>query len=473
MSHRPSVKTAKHGTPFESSERLLHGFQRFAAKSWAGGVLLVLTTVSALVWANAGGYDAYHYVFHDIELHLQISSWELPHIHGVGTFINDFLMAIFFLLVGLEIKREIVQGELNSPRKAALPVAAAVGGMLVPAGIYAAINTAVASTDAAGLPIETMGGWGVPMATDIAFALGIIMLLGRRVPLSLKVFLTSLAIVDDLGALLVIAVFYTDELHTRYLIFGGVTMALLIALNLLRFRHPLFYIVPGIALWICVLSSGVHATIAGVLLAATIPAKSRVDAARFASATREAVDHFERDGHDGNTPAESSAQRAAAYAIRENVAQVIPPLHRMEHALVGWCAFCIIPLFALANAGLRITGDPGSIAADPVMLGVFFGLVVGKPVGVFVFSFAAVKLGIAALPSGVTWRHLFGAGCLAGIGFTMAIFIANLAFADLPEQLNTAKLGILSASLVATTLGISVLLSCRPVHSDRPGEPQD
>ncbi|MEL7483296.1 MAG: Na+/H+ antiporter NhaA, partial [Planctomycetota bacterium] len=430
MAHKPHFKTAKHGTPFESSERLLHGFQRFASKSWAGGVLLILATLVALIWANTGGYDTYRYFFHDMKLHFQVSSWELPHIHGIATFINDFLMAIFFLFVGLEIKRELVQGELRSPRKASLPITAAIGGMLVPALIYLGVTTAIPRDNDANGSIAIASGWGVPMATDIAFALGILLLLGRRAPLPLKVFLTSLAIVDDLGALLVIAIFYIEQLHTSFLVYAGLTMGLLIALNLLRFRHPLFYIVPGIALWLFVLSSGVHATIAGVLLATTIPASSRVDARRFVTATRDAVDHFESRGHDGRTPAESSAQRAAAYAIRENVNQVIPPLHRMEQALFGWCAFFIIPVFAFANAGLLIRGDLGTIATDPVTIGVFLGLVIGKPIGVVGFSFLAVKLGIAALPSGVTWRHIIGVGGLAGIGFTMALFIANLAFAD-------------------------------------------
>lgn len=474
MAQGSSFKTAKHGTPFESSERLLHGFQRFAANSWAGGVLLILATAAALVWANTGGYDIYHYFFHEMYLDLKIggeadvpdSGWHVPHIHNVAYLINDALMAIFFLFVGLEIKREIVQGELRSPRKAALPIAGALGGMAIPALIYVGFNSAMTATNEAGEVVSTMSGWGVPMATDIAFALGILMLLGKRAPLSLKVFLTSLAIVDDLGALLVIAMFYTEKLNTVSLMWGGVVLAALFGLNMLRFRHPLFYLVPGLALWVLVLDSGVHATIAGVLLAMTIPARSRVDSKQFSTATRDAIEHFETKGHDGKTASESSAQRAAAYAIRENVQQVIPPLHRMEHALAGWCAFFIIPVFAFANAGLHLTGDFGAIMGDPVTLGVFFGLVVGKPVGVFAFSFFAVKAGLATLPTGVTWRHIAGAGCLAGIGFTMALFIANLAFKSDMLHLDASKIGILSASLVSTILGVSVLLTCKPAESD-------
>lgn len=465
-----SFKTAKHGTPFETSERLLHGFQRFAAHNAAGGILLIVATLAALIWANSGGYDIYHYIFHDMYIDLKIggsatdpdSGWHVPHVHNITYLINDALMAIFFLFIGLEIKREIVQGELRSPKKAALPIAGAIGGMAIPAIIYVAFSSAMTVTNEAGQVIPTTKGWGVPMATDIAFALGILMLLGKRAPLSLKVFLTSLAIVDDLGALLVIALFYTEKLYLDYLVYAAITMGALYGLNLLRFRHPLFYLVPGIALWVFVLSSGVHATIAGVLLAMTIPASSRVDARRFVLATREAVDHFEEKGQDGSNPAESSAQRAAAYAIRENVAQAIPPLHRMEHALYGWCAFFIIPVFAFANAGLHLQGDFTAIAGDPVTLGVFFGLVVGKPLGVFGASFLACKLGLASLPTGVSWRHILGAGCLAGIGFTMALFIANLAFKTDMMHLDASKIGILSASVVSTILGMGVLLTCKP-----------
>ncbi|MEM8757097.1 MAG: Na+/H+ antiporter NhaA [Planctomycetota bacterium] len=467
---RPRLPTAKHGTPFESSERLLHGFQRFAAHNAAGGILLVAATAAALIWANSAGHAVYHHIFHEMYIDLQIGGWHVPHVHNVACFINDFLMAIFFLFVGLEIKREVVQGELRSARKAALPIAGAIGGMAVPAVLYAAISLASPVTDEAGRVIPTIGGWGVPMATDIAFALGILMLLGKRAPLPLKIFLTSLAIVDDLGALLVIALFYTEQLSTEFLLFAGVTLGVLTVLNLLRFRHPLFYIVPGIALWIFVLSSGVHATIAGVLLAVTIPASSRVNPRRFVASTRDAVDHFESRGELGSTPEQCSEQRAAAYCIRENVAQAIPTLHRMEHALHGWCVFLIIPAFAFANAGLRIEGDPAAIAGNTVTLGVFFGLVLGKPIGVVGACYAACRLGLASLPTGVSWRHVFGAGCLAGIGFTMALFIANLAFEGDPVYLNAAKIGIFSASLVSTAVGVTVLLCCSPGDGEPIGQ---
>ncbi|MEO1584127.1 MAG: Na+/H+ antiporter NhaA [Planctomycetota bacterium] len=457
-----SFDTAKDGTKRVPSELLLHGFQRFAMNSWAGGVLLILATVAALVWANFGSYEWYDYIFNKMPLKFSFGDWYLPHIYSWGLFINDALMALFFLFVGLEIKREIVMGELRSLKKASLPIAAALGGMAVPAAIYVAINASMTATNAEGEVVSTMNGWGVPMATDIAFALGILMLLGKRAPLSLKVFLTSLAIVDDLGALAVIALFYTEELKTNFLWLSAGAVAFLFVLNLLRFRHPLFYIVPGIALWVFVLESGVHATIAGVLLAATIPASARVDSKRFITATRDAVDYFEDEGKHGATPEQSSAQRAAGYAIRENVQQVIPPLHRMEHALAGWCAFFIIPVFALANAGLLIQGDLAKMATDPVTMGVFFGLSIGKPIGVVLFCVVAVKIGVASLPLGVSWRHITGAGCLSGIGFTMALFIANLAFKNDTLHLDASKIGILSASLISTIAGVSILLTCKP-----------
>ncbi len=451
------VPTAAHGLPLEPGEKLLRGFQRFGRLSAAGGITLILMTVIALVWANTSWYEAYTYIFKDMPFEFAIGSWHLPHIHNLAYLINDALMAIFFLYVGLEIKRELLVGELRSIKRAALPVFAAIGGMVVPAGIYVLINGTSSIAD------QTMRGWGVPMATDIAFALGILTLMGSRAPLPLKIFLTSLAIVDDLGALLVIAIFYTEKLSMLHLGLAGGTVALLFGINALRLRHPLFYIVPGIALWVFVLTSGIHATIAGVLLAATVPASARVNPNRFLKASRKALDHFEQAGDDGSTPRESSEQRAAAFALKTNVNQILPPLHRMEHALGPWCAFWIIPIFALANAGLHLSGDMGTMATDPVTMGVFFGLFIGKPVGVIGACWLACKFNLAALPPLTTWRHIIGAGCLAGIGFTMALFIANLAFKGDAVHLDAAKLGILGASLVSTIAGLTILMTCKPI----------
>jgi len=451
------VPTAAHGLPLEPGERLLRGFQRFGRLSAAGGITLILMTVIALVWANTSWYEAYAYIFKDMPFEFAIGGWHLPHIHNLAYFINDALMAIFFLYVGLEIKRELLVGELRSIKRAALPVFAAIGGMIVPALIFVLINGTSSIAD------QTMRGWGIPMATDIAFALGILTLMGSRAPLPLKIFLTSLAIVDDLGALLVIAIFYTEKLSMLHLGLAGGTVVFLFGLNALRLRHPLFYIVPGIALWVFVLSSGIHATIAGVLLAATVPASARVNPKRFLKASRKALDHFEQAGDDGSTPRESSEQRAAAFALKTNVNQILPPLHRMEHALGPWCAFWLIPIFALANAGLHLSGDMGTMATDPVTMGVFFGLFLGKPIGVIGACWLACKFNLAALPPMTTWRHIIGAGCLAGIGFTMALFIANLAFKGDATHLDASKLGILGASVVSTIAGLSILMTCKPV----------
>lgn len=452
-----SIPTAAHGLPLEPGEKLLRGFQRFGKLSTAGGITLIVMTVLAMIWANGSQFESYAYIFNEMAFHFGFGDWHLPHIYNVAYLINDALMAIFFLYVGLEIKRELLVGELRSFKRAALPIFAAIGGMIVPAGIYALINGTSSIAD------QTMRGWGVPMATDIAFALGILTLMGARAPLPLKIFLTSLAIADDLGALIVIAIFYTEKLSTLHLGLAGGTVAFLFGMNALRLRHPLFYLVPGVALWYFVLSSGIHATIAGVLLAATVPATARVNPKRFLKASRTALDHFEKAGDDGSTPRESSEQRAAAFAIRDSVNQILPPLHRMEHTLGPWCAFFIIPIFALANAGLRLPDDIGKMAMDPVTLGVFFGLFLGKPIGVIGACWITCKLGIAALPPQTTWRHIIGAGCLAGIGFTMALFIAGLAFKADPTHLDASKLGILSASVVSTIAGLSILMTCKPV----------
>lgn len=463
-SDAPHIPTANEGIPLDASEKLMLGFQRYARLSSAGGIMLIITTIIALFWANSQFSGIYNHIFHEMEFSLGIGKWHLP-IHTVGHFINDAIMAIFFLLVGLEIKREVLVGELHSPKKAALPIFAAIGGMVVPAAIYAVINL--------GSP-ESMHGWGIPMATDIAFALGILALLGKRAPLSLKIFVTSLAIVDDLGALIVIALFYTDDLALNYLGMAGITVGVLFALNFLKFRNPVFYILPGIVLWYFVLMSGVHATIAGVLLAMTIPASARVDRVRFLKASHHALHHFDKAGDDGTTPAESSAQRAAAFALKKNITLVLPPLHRIEHALEPWSAFAIIPIFAIANAGLHLSESLGDAIGEPVTLGVFFGLILGKPAGIVLASFIGVKLGMCALPKGVSWKHIIGAGCLGGIGFTMALFISNLAFANSTVHLDDAKLGILSASVVSTILGLGILATCKPAEdADTPDNYKD
>jgi NhaA family Na+:H+ antiporter len=373
--------------------------------------------------------------------------------------INDLLMAIFFLVVGLEIKREILVGELASPKRAALPIFGALGGMVGPALIFVGLN----------LGKDTIGGWGVPMATDIAFAVGILAMLGSRIPNSLKVFLTSLAIVDDLGALIVIAVFYTEGLKPEYLGYAGTIIALLMFLNLLRCRWITLYLVLGLPLWYCIYMSGVHATIAGVLLALTIPAHARVNSVNFVYSTRKALDVFQEAHDDPNHDIkQSSIRRAAVNAIITSSRQVLPPLHRMEHVIHPWAAFFIIPVFALANAGIPIHGGVAENLFNSASLGIILGLFVGKPLGVILFCMLACKIGVATLPRGVSWRHILGAGALGGIGFTMAIFIANLAFAG--ADLEHAKLAILVASALSAIFGAGLLLTCKSAPEPEPDE---
>jgi len=445
-------------------ERLIRPFQDFARFGAAGGIVLMLAAIAAFVIAQTDLYESYHEFFSHV-ISIGLDDWKIDVPLGDYTkpltfelFINDALMAIFFLFVGLEIKRELLVGELSSPRKAALPIAAAIGGMVVPAAIYAALNWG--NTDA-------IKGWGVPMATDIAFALGVLMLLGKRIPTSLKVFLTSLAIVDDLGALLVIAVFYTDHLNVEALRNASIIVAFLAGLNLLGVKKHAPYLLLGLPLWYFVLESGVHATIAGILLALAIPARQRIDPDAFLESNRNALDVFEEAKSKAPDVRRNPDLIAAARTIELNCEHIEPPLHRLEHKLAGLCAFLIIPVFAFANAGVHLSAE--SNLASKVTLGVIFGLVIGKPLGILIACFIAIKIRCGELPTGVTWHHIHGASWLAGIGFTMSLFIANLAFKDSQAHLDEAKIGILAASLLAGLVGLTVLL----LTTKAPPPPED
>ena len=441
-------------------DRLIRPFQDFARFGAAGGIVLMLAAIAAFVIAQTDFYESYRQFFlHVIKLGLDDWIIDVPIGKSVKPltfelFINDALMAIFFLFVGLEIKRELLVGELSSLRRATMPFAAAAGGMIVPGAIYAAINW--------GTP--QVNGWGAAVATDIAFALGVLMLLGKRVPASLKVFLTSLAIVDDLGALAVIAIFYTEQLNTDALRNAGIIIAILMAHNLLGVKkiHP--YLLFGLPLWYFVLESGVHATIAGILLAATIPARQRINPDAFLESNRNAMDVFEKAKTQTDDVRRNRELIAAARTIELNCEHIEPPLHRLEHKLAGLCAFLIIPVFAFANAGVHVGG--GVEATSRVTLGIVAGLVIGKPLGVLLSCYIAFKLRLGDLPKGVTWHHIHGAGWLAGIGFTMSLFIANLAFKDSAHDLDQAKIGILGASILAGIIGLSVLLLTTKPPSD-------
>lgn len=424
--------------------RLLRPFQVFLENKAAGGILLLACTVVALLWANSplsGFYTAL---------------WETKFTIGIGTaqlskplllWVNDGLMAIFFFLVGLEIKREILVGELASPRQAALPIAAAIGGVVIPALIYTFFN--------AGGPGSA--GWGIPMATDIAFALGVLALLGNRIPLALTIFLTALAIVDDIAAVLVIAVFYTAQISTPALLAGAACLLLLALLNLLQVRWPIAYVAVGLLLWLAVLKSGIHATVAGVVLAFFIPSRTRIDPAAFVEHARGLLHHFERSSQPESGLLSNDEQQGALHTLEEATEDVQPPLHRLEHGLHPWVSFLIMPIFALANAGVTLDSSAARSIAHPVPLGVFAGLFLGKPVGIFLAAWLAVRLKIADLPNAVTWRHIHGVGWLGGIGFTMSLFVASLAFGASP-MLSLAKLGILAGSACAAVVGSVLLL---------------
>ncbi|HEX2249170.1 MAG TPA: Na+/H+ antiporter NhaA [Gemmatimonadales bacterium] len=431
-------------------ERVLAPFQRFAQTESSSGLVLLACTAIALVWANSPWAASYEHLW-ETELTLSLGPWSgrmtLHHL------INDGLMAVFFFLVGLEIKREMLAGELASARQAALPIAGALGGMIVPALVYASLNAGTS-----GEP-----GWGVPMATDIAFALGVLALLGDRVPVGVRVFLAALAIVDDIGAVLVIAVFYSGGIALGPLSFAGALVLLALGANLAGVRRPWAYAAIGLVLWGAVISSGIHATIAGVLLAMTIPARTRIDEARFLSRARSALSRFETAHEPGASPLNDPEHQAAVQQLERLAEQLQPPLLRLEHALHGIVAFGIMPLFALANAGVPLgLGGLGGGDGRAVALGVALGLLVGKPVGITLLAWAAVRFGLASLPQAVTWRSIAGAGLLGGIGFTMALFIAALAFSGEPELLVSAKLGILGASLIAGLAGWLVLRGSRP-----------
>ena len=438
-------------------ERILRPFQQFIATTAASGIVLLLFTVAALAWANSPWADSYHHV------------WEIPLTIGTPGFgltmslhhwVNDGLMAVFFFLVGLEIKREVLVGDLSSRRSATLPVAAALGGMLVPAGFYLLLNFG-----GPGHP-----GWGVPMATDIAFALGILALLGNRVPTGLRVFLAALAIADDLGAVLVIAFFYTGALDWAAMGGAAVVLAMLVALNAAGARRPFTYALLGIALWVFVLASGIHATIAGVLLALTVPARRRISEEVFLARAENALSEFRAADEPGTTVLTNRGHQEALAALEHAADAAQAPLQRMEHALHSVVAFVIMPIFALANAGVPLGGGAAAAARSPIAWGIVLGLVLGKPIGITLASYLAVRARAADLPANVGWRHLHGAAWLGGIGFTMSLFVAGLAFADV-RVLDVAKIGVLVASTFAGLVGFAILRMVPSASPELAGEP--
>jgi Na+:H+ antiporter, NhaA family len=415
-------------------------FQRFFRTETAGGSVLLLFGIAALVLANSPLAEAYERLW-QIRLTFGITEHSLS--LTLHQWINDGLMAVFFLLVGLEIKRELIVGELASVRKAAVPIAGAIGGMIVPASVYWMCN----------MSGQNARGWGIPMATDIAFALGALALIAPHAPAGARIFLAALAIVDDMGAVLVIAIFYSHALAWSALIVAALIVSVLIGLNVMGVRRLWPYLLGGIALWYFVHESGVHATVAGVALAFTIPTHTRINAVEFSRKALDFLARFDRTESGDSLVLTSKGQQEAVFAIEHASKAVTAPILRLEHALHNFSAFVVMPLFAFANAGVRIGGP---LEHAQVTVGVFLGLVFGKPLGITAATLGAVKSGIAQLPRGLGWASLLGYACLAGIGFTMSLFIAMLAF-DETGPLIAAKSGILAGSLLAGIAGASVL----------------
>lgn len=417
-------------------------FVRFSRIEASSGIVLLLAAVVAMVWANSAWSDTYSRLLTE---HLTIDFFGFSFDESVLHLINDGLMGVFFFVVGLEIKRELVLGDLRDPRAAALPVLAALGGMAVPALIYFALN---AGTDA-------VQGWGIPMATDIAFAIGIVALLGSRVPSGAKLFLLAVAIADDIGAIAVIAVFYTSGLETGYLVAAIIGLVLVWVAGRIHVRAMWFYVPMAIVIWYLTFRSGVHATLAGVALGFLTPASPLYRPGDFDQRARAILDQYPHDVPDRHAQEHADHE---TLLLSEIANEAVSPLNRMERRLVGLSSFVIVPLFALANAGVDFRNvDLGEALTSPISLGVAGGLVFGKVVGISLASFGAVRLGIGRLPPGTGWTQVLGLSAVAGIGFTVSLFVTGLAFTD-PAVAGIAKVGIFTGSLIAGIIGSTILI---------------
>ena len=425
-------------------DRILKPVERYMHNESTAGIMLLASALIAIGWANSPFGDSYFH-FWEYEVAIRVANYEIA--NTLHTWINDGLMAMFFFVIGLELKREIIAGELSDIKKALLPLVTAVGGMLIPAAIYIVWNPSGPAND----------GWGIPMATDIAFALGIISLLGKRVPVVLKIFLTALAIADDIGAVLVIAFFYTSQISFWSLGLGALFVIILLVANYVGVRNTLFYGLVGIGgVWLAFLMSGVHATIAGVIAAFAIPARTKINEQRFIDVLDEKLKEFHTI-----PPNDVTLLEPAQYRVIQNIYQLTKaagtPLQKLEYQLHPWVSFVIMPLFALANAGIILDEKlMQSIFSSGITMGVFWGLTAGKLLGVVIFCWLMVKLRLSALPEGMTWGHLWGIGLLAGVGFTMSLFVTTLAFKE-PQAVAAAKAGILAASIISGVAGYFVL----------------
>jgi NhaA family Na+:H+ antiporter len=427
------------------ADQILKPAQQFFNKEASSSLLLIAATIIALIWTNSDVGDTYHRFWHTK------ISFAFGNFHFSKTllhWVNDGLMSLFFFTVGLEIKREILVGELATPKKALLPVIAAMGGMIVPGLIYVAFNV--------GLP--TIHGWGIPVATDIAFALGAVAVFGRRLPAGLRIFLAAFAIADDLGAVVIIAIFYTKEIVWSNLIISLVLTLGLAVANFFWIRQTLVYAILGLAVWFFVLGSGVHPTIAGVIVSLFVPARGRYDTDNFLQNVKKITEKFECEEQScGYSILLNQEHLYAVQALELACHDVETPLQRLMHALHPWVAFLILPVFAMGNTGLIFRGIVFSdMVSNPTVIGIVFGLLIGKPIGIMLFSYFSVKTGLASLPQEVRWSHILGGAMLGGIGFTMSLFLSELSFSD-PLILDYARIAILTGSVLSAVLGMSYL----------------
>ena len=436
----------QHYAPWEKAfKRLTTPFEHFIHAQLTSGIVLIVMTLLALIIANSPLSETYSHFFHTT-IDFNVGSWKLS--HTLHHWINDGLMAIFFFMIGLEIKREVLTGELSNIKVAILPIISAIGGMAFPALIYTALNAS---------HLDTLNGWGIPMATDIAFAITILTLLGKRVPPALITFLVALAIVDDLGAVLVIAIFYTDQIHMLPLMLAAGSFLIMLAFNRMGIHVILPYFIVGLFLWFFMLESGIHATISGVIAAMAIPSKPKLHPFGFVQSIHKLLDTY---GNYTKTQKEhiSDDQKAILMNMKDTIDAVSSPATRLEHALHIPVSLVVIPLFAFANAGIVL--DVSSLFETlntPVSLGIITGLILGKVIGIAVVALVAIKLGVAQLPHGSNMTQLFGVAFLGGIGFTMSIFVSDLAFSSSETLILQAKIGILLASLVAGITGYLIL----------------
>jgi NhaA family Na+:H+ antiporter len=430
-----------------AKEKSKPGFrvQNFIKQQSFGGFLLIFVTVVAVIWANSSFYEVYHHIWHNVKMSFSFGNFELK--GDLHHWVNDGLMAIFFFVIGLEIKREVMDGGLSTFKSAVLPLAAALGGMVVPALVYVAFNYDNP---------ESIHGWGIPMATDIAFALGLMSLLGNRVSPSLKIFMTALAIADDLGAIMVIAFFYTESIDMTEIISAFIFLGVLFGANILGVRKTAFYAIIGLGgVWLSFIYSGVHATIAGVLVAMAIPSKSKISGRQYIEKLKNILQRSKISLAE-KTGILSSEEMHSLSDVMKTTKDAESPSQKLEHVLHPFSTFFILPIFALANAGVRVEGSLVELLFHPISIGIIAGLVLGKFLGISIFTHLVVKMKFTSLPNGMDFRQVYGAALLAGIGFTMSIFIADLAFSD-EQSIQIAKVGVFAASILSAVLGMAIL----------------